>query len=121
MKEIPVPNVSDVKTFDRFARLWERKAFSISVAGSKLPYDFYCLSVKSKVKSRTSKHCQNYFVSIAGVRRHLMRHGCPELHGLSEDHNDTEGEVVEIDEEESSEDEVNQDDGDDVTPVPRIP
>ena len=81
-----VPPVSQVKTTDHYAGLWQRIAISNLVPMHNhqiLPYDMYCPSVKSTVKQRVCNLCGIYFPSIAAVKRHKAGKGCEE--GKSDD------------------------------------
>ena len=67
-----VPPVSQVKTTDRYADLWQRIAVNNLVPLNDyetLPYDMYCPSVKSAVKQRVCNLCGIYFPSIAAVKQ----------------------------------------------------
>ena len=55
---LTVPSVSQVKTTDLYADLWQRIAVNNLVALNLVPYDMYCPSVKLAVKLRVEFTCQ---------------------------------------------------------------
>ena len=68
-----MPSVNDTRPTDRFLGLWERNIVDPLVPNNKysaLSYDSYCPSVKMKVTKRSCKKCDNYYPSIAALKRH---------------------------------------------------
>ena len=73
-----VSSVSDVKANDRFVDLWKRIGIQQLIPNSgfsQMPYDFYCTSLKAKVKNRVCKQCGIYYPSIAARKGH-REDGC---------------------------------------------
>ena len=68
-----LPSISDVKASDRFVDLWKRIGIHqlISISGfSQMSYNFYCASLRAKLKNRVCKQCGIYYPSIAACKRH---------------------------------------------------
>ena len=76
-----VPPVSQVKTTDRYADLWQHVALNNLVPLNHreiLPYHMYSPSIKLAVKKRECNLCGIYFPSMAAVKQHKVGKGCEE-------------------------------------------
>ena len=117
-----VPPVSQVKTTDLYADLWQRIAVTnlVPLTDYKiLPYDMYCPSVRSAVKQRVCNLCGIYFPSIAAVKRHKAGDGCEEAE-YNDKEGSNDGDIFEEEEGRNDDTEVEIVDGENECPVVNI-
>ena len=120
---LTVPPVSQVKTTDRYADLWQHIALNNLIPLNDheiFPYYMYSPSIKSAVKKRVCNLCGIYFPSMAAVhKQHKVGKGCEEAE-YDHEEGSNDGDNYEEEEDRNDDTEVELMDGGSECPVLNI-